>query len=558
MFQLFSGRSFLLIHASLGLVFFAYMSAVQVGSYVGLQAELGGRELLAEEQMQKIHEEQMKSASRLSLIFSSAFFFMLSVWLMAQQTEMNLGLVQRSALGKRLDFCCTLSLYICFFSALFNAIQLMDDDNLLLKNAEGEETVLDLGRPIEWMLTCPLMQLAVPILAGEKVPDSRRLSMPVAAFTVLACGLLSTIASNLLLKALMYAAGLLVFFVMLSLMNACIMEASSGGENLFQGSSFLRGLVTVITSTWFPFPIWYALSPEGFNVIRDEGAMKVAVAFLNVLSKGAFIMYLTRVRTDHSTRQKTLVSVGYLQEAKKSEFDDSINFGQSGQVDGKLDKITIMLIEEVLETMGRAKDKDHVIEKLQSQLITSSDDILSLTHQYCLEVDLPWGLVLALKSKIRSYHVELDDPWSMQAAGRKEEVEVSVAAPHIAKNQEKIRSVVRRQTLKDLPTMGFDAMSEKSGYPDSPRTTTPSSGPTRASLGSSYSFDMPTQSSLGSSMPDDTKALNRLMENHQKNMQGQVDECRQFVVQSMDKIMEALDQRLGDAKKSNAVTSGAA
>merc|ERR1719240_2426459 len=107
-------------------------------------------------------------------MFSSAFFFLMSVWLMTHQTEMNFGLVQRSCLSKRLDFCMTLSLYICFFSALFNAIQLMDDDNLLLRNLEGEETVLDLGRPIEWMLTCPLM--------------------PLAAFTVLSFGLLSRIA----------------------------------------------------------------------------------------------------------------------------------------------------------------------------------------------------------------------------------------------------------------------------------------------------------------------------------------------------------------------------
>merc|ERR1719326_1204073 len=161
-----------------------------------------------------IQQEQMKSASNLSLVFSSAFFFLMSVWLMTHQTEMNFGLVQRSALGKRLDFCLTLSLYICFFSALFNAIQLMDDDNLLLKNADGEDTVLDLGRPIEWMLTCPLMQLAVPILAGDKIPDSRRISMPILAFVVLTLGLLSTLASNLVGKALMYGAGILVFLAM--------------------------------------------------------------------------------------------------------------------------------------------------------------------------------------------------------------------------------------------------------------------------------------------------------------------------------------------------------
>ena len=74
-------------------------------------------------------------------------------------------------------------------------------------------------------------------------------------------------------------------------MNACIMEASGGGESLISGSSFLRGLVVIISLTWVPFPIWYALSPEGFNIIKDAAGMKVAVAFLNVFSKGAFMMY---------------------------------------------------------------------------------------------------------------------------------------------------------------------------------------------------------------------------------------------------------------------------
>merc|ERR1719460_2768834 len=153
---------------------------------------------------------------------------MLSVWLMAQQTELNFGIVQRSTLGKRLDFCMSLSLYICFFSSLFNAIQLMDDDNVMLKSLDGNDTVLDLGRPIEWMLTCPLMQLAVPILAGEKIPDSRRISMPILAFVVLTLGLLSTLASNIAGKALMYCAGFLTFMVMVGQMNACVSDASNG------------------------------------------------------------------------------------------------------------------------------------------------------------------------------------------------------------------------------------------------------------------------------------------------------------------------------------------
>jgi bacteriorhodopsin len=562
MFQKFSGRSAILVHASLGLLFFAYMGAVQVGSY----AELRGRQLISEVDKERIQQEQMTAASRISLVFSSAFFFMMSVWLMTHQTEMNFGLVQRSCLSKRLDFCMTLSLYICFFSALFNAIQLMDDDNLLLKNLEGEDTVLDLGRPIEWMLTCPLMQLAVPILGGEKVPDSRRVFMPLAAFTVLSFGLLSTLMSNIALKALMYGAGCLVFLAMLYLMNSCVMDASNGGENIFTGSSFLRGIVVVIASTWFPFPIWYALSPEGFNIIQDEAGMKVAVAFLNVFSKGAFIMYLARIRTDHNTRQATMLSVGYMTEANKGSALEDLE-GADDKM--SLDKITTMLIKEVLESMGRGKDHEQVIEILQAHLITSNDDILALTKEYCTEIGLPWGLMLALKSKIRSYRVQLDDPWSMQTSmGAKnksgEPVEVSFSAPHIAKNEEKIKVVARRQSsIGELPALGRDDLSDKAsnpGYPSSSRSTAPSLPPaafgadapgTPQTVRSGFSAYSPPK---GKQDPEFAR-LSALIEEHQKSVNGQVDETRQFVMQSMDRVMDVLEQRLTEVNKSAAAPS---
>merc|ERR1719506_496668 len=176
MHQHFSGRALVLIHASLGLTLFAYMLSAPVGGFLELYAQR--RLQVSAEDRDQILEEQMKQASRISLIFSSAFFFMLSCWLMTHLTETNFSLVQRSTMGKRLDFCLTLCLYITFFSALFNAVQLMDDDNLLVYAIDGSETILDLGRIVEWMLTCPLIQLAVPMIAGEKVPDYRRYVMP--------------------------------------------------------------------------------------------------------------------------------------------------------------------------------------------------------------------------------------------------------------------------------------------------------------------------------------------------------------------------------------------
>merc|ERR1719160_2131806 len=82
--------------------------------------------------------------------------------------------------------------------------------------------------------------------------------------------------TNIAMKAIMYCGGFLLFLVMLGQMNSCVSEASNGGEHLFSGASFLRGLVVIIALTWIPFPVWYALSPEGFNVIQDAAAMKEA------------------------------------------------------------------------------------------------------------------------------------------------------------------------------------------------------------------------------------------------------------------------------------------
>jgi bacteriorhodopsin len=558
MFQHFSGRAVFLIHASLGLVFFAYMLSGPVGTYFEAERRLQ----VSETDKDVILEEQMSSASRISLIFSSAFFFLLSCWLMTHITEMNFALVQRSSMGKRLEFCLALCLYITFFSALFNAIQLMDDDNLLLKTIDGEQATLDLGRIAEWMLTCPLIQLALPVLGGEKIPDSRRLTMPTASFTVLAFGFMSTISETIVIKALMYCAGILVFLFLLYLMNACISDANDGGENLFYGSSYLRRMCVLVALTWIPFPAWYALSPEGFNFIKSGPAMKIAVAFLNVLSKGSFIMYITGVRSDFNTRQKTMMSIGYLQNNGKvgSKGNDGIDQFEGATQAGKdddemLDQNTLMVIDEVLETMGRSKDKSHVVDLLRSHLITTQEDILALTKVYCSEIHVPWGLVLALKSKIRSNTIQLDDAWSMnQRNDNSNTTELSFSAPHIAKNSKKIESVqLKRSRSKDLSFR--EDMSEKAsnvgGYPSSMSTA------------SSFQHSMTPRSSPNSASPagrssdaqNDDARIAAIMETHQKGVNDQVDECRQFVVQSMDKIMDVLEQRMPDVKNAQLANS---
>merc|ERR1719238_815137 len=208
--------------------------------------------------------------------------------------------------------------------------------------------------------------------------------------------------------------------------------------------------------------------------------------------------------------------------------------------------------------MGRSKEKENVVDVMESHLITTNEDILSLTKEYAREIELPWGLILALKSKIRSYNVQLDDPWSMQEKGAKGEVEVSFSAPHIARSEEKIKSVARRHSSKEMPSRRHasddDAseMNSVCGYPDSPISHTPNNP--LALNPSSPRTPGPTPSSMGSYATPNNMEMSRLIENHQKNMKKDVDECKEFVVQSMDKIMEVLEKRLNDTNNAQAAS----
>merc|ERR1719506_3519531 len=122
--------------------------------------------------------------------------------------------------------------------------------------------------------------------------------------------------------------------------------------------------------------------------------------------------------------------------------------------------------------------------------------------------------------------------------------ELSYAAPHIAKSAKKIESVRRRQS-----TELRDDMSEKAsnygGYPSSAMSNT---------LSTASSAPLSPKLNLTANPYDQTPAggdaerarMAAVLENHQKNVNAQVDECRQFVMHSMDKIMNVLEQRLTD------------
>jgi hypothetical protein len=279
--------------------------------------------------------------------------------------------------------------------------------------------------------------------------------------------------------------------------------------------------------------------------------MKVAVAFLNVLSKGAFMMYVARIRTDHHTRQKTLIAVGYFGEDGEVELGE--RNGDSVNDPNRLGKITRMLIKEVLESMGRANDFDKVVDVMESHLITSNDDILALTAEYCDEISLPWGFVKACKTKIRKYKVMAGDDWGVKTAsesGRSQSI--SVAAPHIARNKDKLTRVIasRHQGTSvygaDPPSLdSVDAASEGglsgvSFIPNSPRS--PRSIEERAIDRQVYK---PEKNDNTITKADLKELMDRLVSN-ERRVDAQINESKEFVINSMDKVMDVFERRMRD------------
>ena len=56
--------------------------------------------------------------------------------------------------------------------------------------------------------------------------------------------------------------------------------------------------------TWFPFPIWFAISPEGLGYIDNILIIQMGWAFLNILAKFTFIFYIQRVKDNYCSRLK--------------------------------------------------------------------------------------------------------------------------------------------------------------------------------------------------------------------------------------------------------------
>jgi len=358
-------------------------------------------------------------------IFSGIFFSGVAGWLTVSNGT-KLAFVQKAALEKRLTVCCFFSTYVSFFSAFFNFFQLTPVDDVLLE-ASGNFT-LDLARPIEWIMTCPLMQLSLVIMGGAKLPEYRRFLMPGFSFTILNLGVVGAFFGDKIfaIKITAFLLSCALFVAMVYFNRLQIVEYSNGQEGLITGDSEYRKATILLIATWAPFPIWYFVSPEGLNLIDNVLVIQLGWAFLNIVAKFSFIFYIQRVKDMYCNRLKTKRE---LQPDKKVGGHRGGSASPPGEMDfsgaaspglmslaeyerQESDRKKAQLAAVVVETMnflGMAQHTERFTALLERSNMQSIFDVEVLDHERCQELQLPWELVSALQRRLKVWKLEMVD-----------------------------------------------------------------------------------------------------------------------------------------------------
>lgn len=332
-------------------------------------------------------------------IFVGAAFSLLCLALTMLNSE-KVQNIRAGSLDRRWKSCVFVAAKVAMFSAVFNFFQLSDLDEIPLQHADGY--TMKLSRPIEWICTCPFIQLILTLLAGKKVPDSRAYLMPGLALAVLITGVISTLIENIYGRATVYAVSCIIVSVQFYYLQRQISEFSDGKENLFRGTSFFRYLTLDVIYTWFPFPIWYFLTPEGFNIIDNPVIIEVGWSVLNVLAKFSFLIMVQQgkdayfkeslkqgaeFKVDPSTVTKTARSALIAKAGKGVETADD-------DVDVRL------VIQETCTFLGIENLAQKVEKLLAGCNCLGPSELLKLDEHKCLEQQLPWGVVYAVQRRV--------------------------------------------------------------------------------------------------------------------------------------------------------------
>jgi bacteriorhodopsin len=349
-----------------------------------------------------LYETASKAAQVLSGLTFAAFAMFLAV-----SNSPPVGDIQKKTLAERLQAATTLCFLVSIFSAFFNFFQVTEWDNVVLDN-RSVPFVLDIARPVEWICTCPIMQLALVIYGGKCIPTYRRILMPLLSVSVLTLGTAAAMTQEPeFLRYILAGIACVVCTVMFALNRYQIVEFSDGKEDLWRGKSDFHKVTVLLIMTWFPFPIWFALSPELFGVIHDVMIIQIGYAILNIVSKISFMAFLQLCRMKASREVQNSIFHAIMAQEKdgKLMMDGKQVSLQTRSQMGVLHAV----VTDALVQHGWGSQVERFLNLLKHADIRSLDDILALTEEKCDQKVLPMDMVLAVQSRLKKYKIEERD-----------------------------------------------------------------------------------------------------------------------------------------------------
>jgi bacteriorhodopsin len=358
-------------------------------------------------------KEEFEMSTQIAQIFSGAMFGALAVYLVVTNTT-RLSYIHRASIEKRLNYCCLLNAIVAALSAFLNLFQLTELDNFALPGQR--QFVVDTCRPIEWILTCPLMQLSLVLMGGPRIPDYRRLLMPATSLIVLSFGSCTLFVDKPYIF-LLWACGFSVHCCAMALNRQQIIEHSRGTEGLLSGDSEFRKATLILMITWIPFPTWFLLSPEGFGLVTNITIIQLGWAFLNIVPKFTLTFYMQRIKDNYGHRLKVKRAVQQSSAGKtKMMFDDENEDDQDDVAEGELGGCVL----ETMTFLGMAENTERFLRLLKQARITSLDEIARLERTDCEQLQLPYDLVTAVQKRHKVWAMEMvDDAEKGLEAGEK-------------------------------------------------------------------------------------------------------------------------------------------
>mmetsp|Transcript_83472 Transcript_83472/g.147507 ORF Transcript_83472/g.147507 Transcript_83472/m.147507 type:complete len:858 (+) Transcript_83472:59-2632(+) len=293
-----------------------------------------------------------------------------------------------------LSICVALSL----FSGFFCILQMTGLDDFELPRSTNFS--LDLSRPIEWLLTCPLQQYILVIVGGPRLAPWRKFVQPLVTAGNLLCGIAAMFSSGGMQWA-WFGFGFCLFCTYSYFACQMIDENSDGEESFFHGDSDYRKMVVITILTWFPFPLWFLTSPEGLGLVTDVTVIQLGWSVLNIVSKFSFVLHLQLAKTRYcktldATRE--LYGVNELKDipqgTEKPVMEDIVD-------EDDQDKKMKTLISETMVSLNMSSHTSRFQKLMIENGVVTTDILERLTEDRAIDLNLPWSLCEAVQKRWR-------------------------------------------------------------------------------------------------------------------------------------------------------------